>query len=57
MKQCRKCGCTPVSACFDPRTDTTCHWIERDLCSFCADAPNGAILVRADDDEEPVLFR
>ena len=28
---CRKCGCTDVHACEDPRTGLPCHWEEADL--------------------------
>lgn len=32
LPACRKCGCTEHAACNDG-----CSWIERDLCSTCAD--------------------
>jgi predicted Fe-S protein YdhL (DUF1289 family) len=31
--RCRVCGCTEVDACDPP-----CSWVEKDLCSGCADA-------------------
>ena len=35
---CRQCGCTDIdcSGCIK-RTGEPCHWVERDLCSACAD--------------------
>jgi hypothetical protein len=33
---CRVCGCSEIDACVGPR-GTGCHWVERDLCSSCAD--------------------
>lgn len=32
-RQCRECGCTEDAAC-----DGGCEWVERDLCSACAEA-------------------
>jgi hypothetical protein len=40
-RYCRVCGCTEHTPCPDPRTGTTCYWVERgpgpaDLCNVCA---------------------
>lgn len=31
---CRSCGCTDDEACSS-EVESTCHWAEDDLCSFC----------------------
>jgi hypothetical protein len=33
---CRVCGCSEQDACVGAR-GIGCHWVERDLCSSCAD--------------------
>jgi hypothetical protein len=44
---CRMCGCTDEDPCFNESVgafapldgeypDETCHWVEKDLCSFCS---------------------
>lgn len=35
-KTCRECGCSEFEPCINPLSGETCHWIEPDLCSFCA---------------------
>ncbi len=55
--ECRSCGCTEYDACVDEATGFTCHWTERDLCSFCQTA-NGetARLVELVSDAEATAY-
>lgn len=34
---CRACGCSEFDPCVDDVCGLTCRWVERDLCSACAD--------------------
>lgn len=38
IRRCQVCGCTDLncSGCVE-RTGESCHWVEADLCSACAD--------------------
>ena len=38
IQRCRVCGCTNYDCrgCIE-RTGERCHWVEKDLCSACAD--------------------
>ena len=38
---CRVCGCRNNAACCDEKTGETCHWVEPDLCSACAEGEKG----------------
>ncbi len=42
FRTCRECGCHDRSACWDEATDTTCWWVEEDLCSACSGDQPGA---------------
>jgi hypothetical protein len=39
QKQCRVCHCSDDDPCIDDETGTRCHWVESNLCSFCAADP------------------
>ena len=35
VQRCRVCGCTNMNACWDPKVNHPCYWVEDDLCSAC----------------------
>jgi len=37
LRRCRVCGCTDMNACWDPKVNHPCYWVEDDLCSACVD--------------------
>lgn len=37
-KYCRVCGCTDERGCYKEEIGEPCHWVEPDLCSYCAPA-------------------
>lgn len=38
-RECRKCGCTHSTPCWDSRLGTPCAWAEPDLCTACLTRP------------------
>jgi hypothetical protein len=43
FRQCRECGCSEFDPCFYHSIVETCHWVEEDLCSHCANKLPGIV--------------